>query len=419
MLRDGRRVHRSAVPFSILPDWPQWQFLSNSIKLKPLEVCFGSFKQRPAIITFVSADTVAVCNIDAWPEESQLSMTFEVDPSNQEPWIVEPSWTDSSVQVDLCQSIGVDVLRTRYLDTVFGAPIELFTKSVLSRARAGFTNTDQFVAKLKELCSTPEELDNRYADFNNLPPEYQARLKESQESDRTSLDDELKELLVRETRVQVVVLLELESISPQFADLLTTHFQRLCIWQAIGGGENDEVLQFCSQVVIPFYRSRLPDRTRQLAKISRGVVYAHQRPRLKRRPIKPTRIAAGQAAAQKAFQKAFKSSHGETEETKQIEQPKATPSIAKRSVSRSMLAHEKRQVQVSFGRPQNQASPPPPSLPPLSRAMITKAARPKTTSQVLVQATPTKNRTVNLPKEAVPLDFGEAIDSTDDDNDNY
>lgn len=414
MLRDGRRVHQSAVPFSVLPDWPQWHFLSNTIKLKPLEVCFGSYNQRPALISFVSVETLAVCNIDAWPEESQLIAACEADPTDPKPWIVTPNWTDATVQVDLCQSIGVDVLKSRYIDTVFGAPIELFTKSVLSRARAGSSTTDQFEAKLKELCFTPDELDARYADFNNLPAEYQARLKEHQDPTRKSLKDELKELLIRETRVQVVVLLELETISQDSADLLTTHFQRLSIWQAVGGGENDEVLQFCSQVVIPFYRSRLPERTRQLAKISRGVVYAHQRPRLKRRPVKPTRIAAGQAAAQKAFQTALKSSRYE-----EVKEPEVTkPTIAKRSISRSMLAHEKRQVQVSFGRSQPQISPPPPPLPALPRSMSTKVAKPAVTSQILVQATPTKNRTISLPKEAVPLDFGDAIDSTDDDGDN-
>lgn len=400
--------------------------MGNEIQLKPSEAALGSYKQRPALILHLSKDTVAVCTLDAWPDDSMLVAPSvapsEEDTGVKEPWICRPVWTDVADSVDLCHHIDADVLKTRYLDTVFGAPIELFAKSVLSRIRTSYeTVPERFETRLKELVLTPDQLDDRYKNADALPSDLQPRMLAWQDLHKAPIIDALRQLLFRETQVQIVVLLELETLTNELSSLLTTHFQRLCIWQAVKGAEKDEVLQFCSQIIIPFYRSRLPERTRQLAKTSRGVVYAHQRPRLKRAVIKPTRIASGQIAAQKALQRALESSqHSSGPSSDPVVATHAKSVPAKRSISRSMIAHEKRQVQVSFGRTQHQQPTPPPlPVPSVSRGLSTQRTKwTASKSQIHVEGTPqTKGRTVLLPKEPVPLDFGDAVDSTDDDND--
>ena len=168
------------------------------------------------------------------------------------------AWNSKSkVEIDVHINIEDTYLETQYQDTLFGTTeLTRFCNHVLSRSRIGLSN-DELSLSLKSLSMTIKELDEKYnsSEFTEL-------VRKSTGSDATNPADNmetikpvsarLEELKQRETQMQILIGLELNSLVPDISNC-DRHFNRLCIWQAVGKPLDITVSELVKNIVIPYF----------------------------------------------------------------------------------------------------------------------------------------------------------------------
>lgn len=288
-----------------------------------------------------------------------------------------------------------DELKSRYLATLYShAPLSYFAKSTLSRhraiCRAQSESNDKtryleiLSSSLRSLVIDFSILDNKYA--HKLVDEEQARydsfITNIPQSKIKSTHDSLK---IREVQLQIIILLELMATSDSGdqqptvkappkpsrpalvrrkksqkqsdikdsspaqslsystqADIL---FDRLCIHQAVDGQINippntndnkplDRILEFCMEVILPFYGNRVPTFAKSMVKKAKG---------LATKWVPPARSTT----KAKSVEEPSKTSISEENVQLGLRVLKSMPSPAARTKStNSLVNNQKRQVEL-------------------------------------------------------------------------
>lgn len=226
----------------------------------------------------------------------------------------------------------VEELKTRYLDTLYSqAPLSYFAKSTLSRHRAICRAQSEKNGKVDYREGLSTSLKTLIIDFNILDNKYAHKLAHEEQTrydsfvsdiPQSKIKDTHESLKIREVQLQIIILLELmatsdssdqlpavkappkpsrpalvrrkksqkqsETKSDAPAQLLSYStqadilFDRLCIHQAIDGQVNiqpnsndnkplDKILEFCMEVILPFYGNRVPVFAKSMVKKAKGL----------------------------------------------------------------------------------------------------------------------------------------------------
>lgn len=279
------------------------------------------------VIQRVNADFVASTSIPQTPYLVQTKAKARSEQPNfaniEELW--PASAVDPAVKLDIDPS--PPSLMAKYEETVFGSsPLFYFVKQVLNKARSCM-DSELYVAALKELTLSPDGLDKRYnSHYGDSKYLEHAELRVAEEG--ISFAESVGRLRARDTQIQTILAMELYCVAPTStpssasasaspstpasvpSDLASTsaqpvhskssptnskadanlqlYFDRLCIWQAVGTHPNSAT-DFCSSILIPYYKTRSPKKTRQLVKVSKGTVrtgHIKQKPKVAPRLIK-------------------------------------------------------------------------------------------------------------------------------------
>lgn len=282
-------------PFRCVPPRAQWVIKQDRISDNVYEntKLDWSVSTDEQITQRVNADFVASTSIPHTPFPVQTNSR----PKNQRPNLsnIEELWPatpDPTVKLDIDPS--PPSLVAKYEETVFGSsPLFYFLKQVLNKARSCMEN-DFYVAALKELMLSPDELDKRYhSQYGD--PKYLERAELKVAEQGISFAESLGQLRARDTQIQTILAMELYCVAPPSASskaqqdaYLQLYFDRLCIWQAVGTHPNSAT-EFCTSILIPYYKTRSPKKTRQLVKVSKGTVrtgHIKQKPKVAPRLIK-------------------------------------------------------------------------------------------------------------------------------------
>lgn len=170
-----------------------------------------------------------------------------------------------------------------------------------------------------------------------------------------------------------------ERNGPSAEDLLEMLFDRLCIWQTVseeivaatdrqqnGSADStgklvapkDKVLQFCKDVVLPFYGSRLPDKTKELARKARGLsgraARHHSAPPVSQRddPVDPVEPVAPSQTLSQSLSQSQSQALSQGPASDDLHKP--APRLATKTHSRGGIQaakstqQQRRQVEVSF-----------------------------------------------------------------------
>lgn len=382
----------------------------DGVRFAPLPLDYGPNEMRRlggAVVQRVGTSrmyAVRGASIDA-----DFSAFAPVTPSA--PLDVAAAWPAAPTRaVDLSLCLDPHFLARQYEATLHGeAPLPAFPKRALARARVGLPRA-QLLAALSALFVDPAGLDARHA-----APEFvrdvQARL--AARDDARPVSAVLHDLKQLETRLLVLVGLELHTLDADCGPALTRHFNRLCIWQAVGSG-GDALLEFCMQVVVPFYKSVNRAKTKEFLRVCRGV---HTKPRPRPPPLPAPSVALPALArlarppspppeptpraARAPSHPVFRASRQNTVEVRFSRRSQS--SLASRRSSTVVLPAASQASQLASQLASR----------PASRQDVheTRLARPA--KRVAVEATPAKVRTTLHAFEPVPLEW--EVGSTDSD----
>lgn len=278
------RLARDRVELGSLPDWPFWRFISTRSAERDGEIWLEEDQNNLSVGYLGWVALCTIKNPDQWVQGDPNSPRL-----NQKPLFIEPelvSLPKEGTAVDMNPELGEDYLELMRNEVLFGEQsLHSFVRRVLSRARSSWdiqTYSQELIWMLKapieldEFWESPrdEHIETRLYDWMSARPKGEAK----------------RTLLRRDTQIQIILMLELESLGdsvalpPEAEGLVYEHFARLCIWQALDFGETDHVWEFATQVVMPNFRSSTPNTCDTLYSKARGVAYADQKPpRLSRR----------------------------------------------------------------------------------------------------------------------------------------
>lgn len=332
----------------------------------------------------VNADFVASTSIPQTPYLVQTKAKARSEQPNSAN--IEELWPSSAV--DPAVKLDIDPsppsLMAKYEETVFGSsPLFYFVKQVLNKARSCM-DSELYVAALKELTLSPDDLDKRYnSRYGDSKYLEHAELKVAEEG--ISFAESVGRLRARDTQIQTILAMELYCVAPSSASASTSastsasasasaspstsasvlsdlaspsaqpvhskssptnskadanlqlYFDRLCIWQAVGTHPNSAT-DFCSSILIPYYKARSPKKTRQLVKVSKGTVrtgHIKQKPKVAPRLIKaPGFLRAlelqniGTSSIGSGTRPNSASSFGESPHSTPSSTPSTTPSVS-------------------------------------------------------------------------------------------
>lgn len=285
------RLARERVDLGSLPDWPFWRFINTPTEEKDSQIWLDEDQGN---LSIGYRKWIAVCtvkNSNQW-----IHQTHDNAKIDSKPIIIEPdrvNLPEIGNNVDMNPEVDDDYLEVMREQVLFGdLSIYSFVRRALCRARTSW-DRESYAQELVWMLKAPIELDEFWE--NPQDEHIEARL-----YDWMSIHPglEAKRLLVRQdTQLQIVLMLELESIvklealPPEAEGLIYEHFARLCIWQALDYGETDHVWDFVTQVILPNYKSLARDTCESLFSKARGVAYASQKPQKPARRLRRSKIS--------------------------------------------------------------------------------------------------------------------------------